>query len=450
MRQISYKTAMVIIAVLIVTLAFVIVGQRPMYISFFATSIFTAAVMYRQNISFKGLMQDSIFDLKRMLPVMYVLASIGMMIAAWMYCGTLAACMDLGLMILPNFNLLLSSFILTLILSMLLGTAVGTIGTLGTMLMILGSTMSIPLPMVAGAIISGSYFGDRTSPMSSSANLTASLSGVTLQKHIQTLFKTSYTPVILSVIFYYFLGAKYIADQETLAIIEHKRLLLQQTFNLQLYHFIPVLILLATITIAKRGIIFSVLASLASSLLLVLFEGGDGLAFVKAALLGYAPKNPAIAEIFSGSGFISMVAIFIVLTSASILNSFFNHVGLFNPLFTRYDKLLSSDKKLIFGAGIASNIVMLLTGNQSLPAIVASDRYAAHFDARGIDRTWLSQAISDYMLILVAAPPWNINAVLVYSIIGITSLQYMPYAVLPLIMPITSLIYMQITYKKNK
>ncbi len=448
MKQVNYKTALIVIGVLIATLAFVIINKYPMYISFFSTSLFVTAVMYRQKIAFSNLAQKARYDIERMLPVMYVLASIGMMIAAWMYCGTLAACMDLGLMILPKFNLLLSSFLLTMILSMLLGTAVGTIGTLGTMLIILGKTMSIPLPMVAGAIISGSYFGDRTSPMSSSANLTASLSGVALQNHVKMLFKTSYIPIIISASFYYFLGAKYIADQDTLAIIEHKRLILQQSFNLHLYHFVPVLLLLILIIFAKRGIIFSVLSSLIASMLLVIFERGDGIAFVKAALFGYLPSNPAIAEIFSGSGFISMVSIFIVLTSASILNALFNHIGLFDPIFRRYDKLLDTDKKLIFGAGIASNIVMLLTGNQSLPAIVATDRYAARFDARGIDRKWLSQTISDYMLILVAAPPWNINAVLVYSIIGITSLQYMPYAALPLIMPLTSLIYMQITYKK--
>ncbi len=447
MRQVNYKTALIIIGVLIVTLAFVIIRNHPMYISFFSTSLFTAAVMYKQKIPFSNLSEKVVYDIKRMLPVMYVLASIGMMIAAWMYCGTLAACMDLGLMILPKFNLLLSSFLLTMILSMLLGTAVGTIGTLGTMLMILGSTMSIPLPMVAGAIISGSYFGDRTSPMSSSANLTASMSGVTLQNHVKMLFKTSYIPIIISAIFYYFLGAKYIADRETLAIIARERLLLQQSFNLQLYHFIPILVLLGLIIIAKRGIIFSVLASLTASMLLVILERGDGIAFVKAALFGYLPSNPEIANIFSGSGFISMVSIFIVLTSASILNSFFSHVGLFNPLFTRYDKLLNTDKRLIFGAGFASNVVMLLTGNQSLPAIVATDRYAKRFDENNIDRKWLSQAISDYMLILVAVPPWNINAVLVFSIIGITSIEYVPYAILPLIMPLTSLLYMQFAYK---
>ncbi len=445
MKQINLPTALLLIAILIASLAFVIVARVAMYHSFLFTSAVVVLIMWRQKISFNGVVQKARDDLKKMIPVMYVLGSIGMMIAAWMYSGVLAACMDLGLSILPHFNLLLSSFLLTLILSMLLGTAVGTIGTLGTMLMILGQSLDIPLPLVAGAIISGSYFGDRTSPMSSSANLTASIIGIDLNQHVKILLKTSLLPIIISIVFYHFLGAPYLADDAMFSLIAAKRLVLKQTFGLQLYHFIPVIILLALIVVAKKGIVFAVISSLTSSLLLVVIEGRETVLFLKTIIAGYQPISPQIGEIFQGSGLISMLSIFIVLSSASLLNTLFNHIGLFQPLFGRYDKWLRGDKQLIVGAGLAAAVVMLLTGNQSLPIIVSADHYLAEFNKRNIKKSWLSQSVSDYMLILVALPPWNINALLVYSLIGVSSLAYAPYAILPLAMPLCSLLYMQLT-----
>ncbi len=441
MKQINFKTTLFLIAILIASLTFVIANRLAMYYSFLFTSAITVVLMLVQKISFSGFKKRALSDIKKMIPVMYVLGSIGMMIAAWMYSGVLAACMDLGLAILPNFNLLLSSFLLSLILSMLLGTAVGTIGTLGTMLMILGQSLTIPLPLVAAAIISGSYFGDRTSPLSSSANLTASVVGITINHHVKTLLRTSVVPIIISIVFYHILGSRYLADAAMFDLLNSKRLILQQTFNLQLYHFIPVLLLIGLIVIAKRGIIFAVISSLVTSFVLVIIDGANVVLFFKAIISGYVPSSAAVGEIFKGSGLVSMVSIFIVLGSASLLNSLFNHIGLFQPIFYHYDRFLKSDKQLIIGVGIASGIVMLLTGNQSLPAIVAADHYLPEFEKRRIDKRWLAQSISDYMLILVALPPWNINALLVYSLIGISSISYAPYAILPLAMPICSLIF---------
>ncbi len=448
MKQINFKTTLFLIAILIASLTFVIVNRFAMYYSFLFTSAVTALLMKFQKIPFSGFKKRALNDIKKMIPVMNVLGSIGMMIAGWMYSGVLAACMDLGLAILPNFNLLLSSFLLTLVLSMLLGTAVGTIGTLGTMLMILGQSLAIPLPLVAGAIISGSYFGDRTSPLSSSTNLTASVVGVEIGLHVKTLLKTSIVPIIISIIFYHFLGAQYLADAKMYTLLEQKQLLLRQTFNLQSYHFIPVFILLGLIVLARRGIVFAVISSLAGSLALVLVDARPISLFFKTIIMGYTPLSSAVGDIFKGSGLVSMVSIFIVLSSASLLNSLFNHIGLFQPVFKHYDRFLKSDKQLIVGAGIAANIVMLLTGNQSLPAIIAADRYLPVFEKRQIDKRWLAQSISDYMLILVALPPWNINALLVYSLIGINSISYAPYAILPLAIPICSLIFTLL--KSNK
>ncbi len=448
MKQSNLKTTLFLIGVLIISLAIVIIKQLPLYYGFFFTTAIAAIVMKLLKMPFNGLAKRALNDLRRMLPVMYVLASIGMMIAAWMYSGVLAACMDFGLAILPRFNLLLASFLLTATLSMLLGTAVGTIGTLGTMLMILGHSMAIPPAMVAGAIISGSYFGDRTSPMSSSANLTASIVGIELQTHINLILKTSLIPLVITAICYQFLGAAYSADANMLALLEAKRLVLAQTFNFQLYHFIPVFVLVGLIVFAKKGTVFSVLASLFTSFLLVVIDERSMLLFVKTIIGGYQPTAPAIAEIFSGSGFVSMISIFIVLSSASLLNSLFAHINLFNPVLTYYDRFLKTDKQLIIGSGIAANVIMLLTGNQSLPVIIAADHYMPLFEKKGINKRWLTQSLSDYMLIMVSLPPWNINALLVFSLIGIRSFSYAPYALLTLVLPASSLLYTLLTKRK--
>lgn len=442
--------SLILLVILVASLVLVIANRLPMSLSFIATSLFTYWLMRYRGAPLKQTPARIKQGLLRILPVIYVLGSIGMMIAIWMHSGTLAACIDLGLKLLPQVNIVFASYLLTLVISMLLGTAVGTIGTVGIMLVALAKAFAIPVDLVTGAIISGSYFGDRTSPMSSSANLTASVSEITLDKHVRHIFKIALPAVLISGLIYLLLGWQYAPTTQIISGVNQRRALLQTAFSINWQHFIPVIILVFVIVILKKHILVAIYSSIASAIGIALLSGHAISDITKTMLLGYYPSASHIAELFQGSGLISMIPIFIVISAASILNSLFDEFGVFDPLLNRFDSQLKTPGKLVLGSGLIAFLVMLITGNQSLPAIVAANRYRAAYDKLNVDKKWLASAISDFMIILVAIPPWNINALLVLSIIGIASISYSKYAVLTFLLPLTSLIITLYALKKAK
>ncbi len=444
--QVSKNHSVLLIAVLIFALAAATIYNVPMYLSFFFVTLFTFFYLLKAGYPKDGLAKNALMGIKQIIPIILILGAIGMMISLWMKTGTLATCVIYGLKILPNFNIVLAAFLLTTIISMLLGTAVGTIGTIGIMLIALANTLNVPLPLMVGAIISGSYFGDRTSPMSSSANLVAEVSEINIRTQIRFLLATSAIPYVLSILYYYYVGKNYMPSVKTLAIIEQQITLLNDHFNPNLIHIIPVIILIGVIVLLRKGILTAIICAIISSVIIGLISNMAIDNMMITAILGYEPSNKAISEIFKGSGLISMVPVFLVLSFASLLNTLYDHIKLFDTLFSNFDKLLTSKLRLIFGSGAISLFVMLITGNQSLPIIVTGNRYGEKYEQMQIDKRWLSQTISDYTIILVAMFPWNINAILVKSMLSVSSTQYVPYAILPFLLPLGAIFF---TYVKR-
>lgn len=123
--------------------------------------------------------------------VMWILALVGVVIPVWTASGTIPYMIDLGLRIVDPSFFLTFSFVLSVCISMLLGTSTGTLSSVGIPLIGLAVLLQIPLPMVAGALVSGAFVGDRTSPFSSANRLVASSTGVSVKDLFKALLPTT-------------------------------------------------------------------------------------------------------------------------------------------------------------------------------------------------------------------------------------------------------------------
>ncbi|MGF1569300.1 MAG: Na+/H+ antiporter NhaC family protein [Nodosilinea sp.] len=231
--------------------------------------------------------------------VLSILLLIGGLMAAWMASGTVATLVYYGLQLIQPRLFILSAFSLTAVVSMLIGTSFGAVGTVGLALMIMARSGAVSLPWAAGAIIAGAYVGDRCSPLSSSAYLVATVTHTDIYANLKAMMATSRVPLLVSIGVY--LGASWwyplrIVDQGL-------RVAMPEAFNLHWVTLLPAATIFLLVAL-RVPVKLTLLISLALALgLAVGLQGYGPLALVRFLVLGFhlAPPTP-LADIFQGGG----------------------------------------------------------------------------------------------------------------------------------------------------
>ncbi|MBS6207733.1 MAG: sodium:proton antiporter, partial [Firmicutes bacterium] len=155
------------------------------------------AVGRRKGFSLKSMLDMSVGGIKNSLVVIEVMLIIGLITAVWRVSGTITVFVYYGMKIIVPPLFLLITFLLSCVLSYALGTSFGTAGTVGVIFMTLARSGGVDPVMTAGVIMSGIYFGDRCSPVSSSANLVAGVTGTKIFDNVKLMMKTAMVPLIL-------------------------------------------------------------------------------------------------------------------------------------------------------------------------------------------------------------------------------------------------------------
>ena len=162
----------------------------------------------KRNKSLKDLFNLYTLEAKKSLPIIYILLLISVLISTWLCCGTIPAIVYYSLKYINPNLFILFCFLITALTSFLIGTSFGTVSSIGLPLIIIAGVSNINLSLVGGAIMSGSYFGDRCSPLSSSLLLLCKLTKVELFHYVKKVFIYGVIPTIISIIFYTFFSFK--------------------------------------------------------------------------------------------------------------------------------------------------------------------------------------------------------------------------------------------------
>lgn len=163
-------------------------------------------ILVQRGFKLKKLFNFAFAGIKQSFSVIYILLLVGAVIAVWMTAGTVPAIVYYGIQIISPSYFILSAFLLSLLVSLLLGTSFGTVSTIGIALMIMANGSNVNPHFTAGAIIAGAYFGDRCSLMSSSANLIAIITQTKIYTNIKKMLVTTVLPLLVTVVFYLILS----------------------------------------------------------------------------------------------------------------------------------------------------------------------------------------------------------------------------------------------------
>jgi len=448
MRKISSLHMYISTGLLFASIMICLNFSLPIFYGLFTAILYILLIAILNGYKFLTLLKISLKSFLTVKNVIFMMTLLGLTIPLWMSIGTIPALISLGFKYLSKTNIVAAAFLLCSILSIMLGSFIGTISTLIPVFMGLAIIMDVPLSLVVGAAVSGAVFGDRSSPVSSNVALNASSCSSPLVDNLKAMLKTTIPAYLITLFLYLILGSKYLLKITASSSLKLYTNLINNNFSTNLSVFIPVIALFALILIFKKTIVKSLVVSYILSSILFMLQFQDFSLLIKTSLTGFYSSNPLINEIISGSGLISMKNVIILIYSSNYLNDILKHIDLINPLLETFSKKINSFRDLIYKTAFLSIIITAISCNQSLTTIVTGNHFQSIYDKRGISRTILSRTIADTGALVIPLIPWNANALIVISLTSIETFEYSKYAFFSYIPLILTLIY-PLFYKKN-
>ncbi|MBC52966.1 MAG: Na+/H+ antiporter NhaC [Gammaproteobacteria bacterium] len=391
-------------------------------------------------VAIRAMMSDGI---SRALPAIYIFLLIGLVIAAFMQSGTVAALIYYGLNLLSPAWFLAAGLVLCSVMSVATGTSWGTAGTLGVVLIGIGGTMGIPLPLVAGMIVCGATFGDKLSPVSDTTNLAAMSAGTSLFRHIGSMLYTTVPAFLVSLLIFVGLGLSYADNALPTAAIAEIQQALSSAYGLNLLVTLLPLLVMLTLSLRRFPAEVAMTASVVVAVLIAIVYQGQSAVTVLNNLWSNQAGTTGIAsldELLGRGGMLSMSWTLLLSLMALALGGMLFAAGFLQALLQGIIARLKRTASLIastIGAGILGNIGM---GEAYITIILNSQLFRPAFESKGIDNAVLSRSVEEGATMSTGLIPWTTAGAFYAATLGVPVLEYLPYAFLNYLNPLISMV----------
>ena len=372
------------------------------------------------------------------LPVLLILLPIGLLIASWIVSGTIPLIVYWGIQLVRPDLLALTAFLATATMSLCTGTSWGSAGTIGVALMGMAAALQAPLPVIAGAVVSGAYFGDKLSPLSDSTNICAIAANVPLYRSIRHLLYTAIPSFVVCLIVYSLVAR--LAPGRDGALPESARVLLvdiDAAFSLTWIAIIPLLVVLWGI-MRKYPPALAIVSGSAVALVIAVTVQGIPVAQALSAAAGgvsadmlntQQPPGPAFLTLVQRGGLESMASTLIVVIAAFLLAAAMEASGSLALLVGRLLAGVRSVFSLIAATMAAGATMIALTSHGGVTALVIGGMFQPAYKERDLAPENLSRSLEDSVTITEPLMPWTVSAIFMATTLGVPTAQYAPWAV---------------------
>jgi NhaC family Na+:H+ antiporter len=315
-----------------------------------------------------------------------------------------------------------------------------------------GKGLGIPAPMIAGAIISGAYFGDKMSPLSDTTNLAPAMAGSELFEHIKHMVYTTTPAYIITLILFGGLGLKFgggsIDPQQVSQILNT----LNQTFTLNLLMLLPAVLVFGMAAKKFPAIPTLIIGSVVGGIFAMLFQGAGFSEVINAMHYGYSSDTglEVIDSLLSRGGLSSMMWTISLILCALAFGGILDKISVLEVIVNKILTFADTTGKLIASnilACIASNALL---GDQFLSIIVPGKMYKEAYEAQGLHPKNLSRVLEDSGTLTAVLIPWTSGGAYMAATLGVDTFAYLPFCFFNLLVPVISMIYgfMDITIER--
>ena len=424
------------VIVVFLTMALSIKAESYIGIGVNGVLIFFSLLALKKGYALERVVESGYASGKKAFLVMKIFILVGIVSSIWIMSGTIPIVVYQGVKMMNPEYFYLSSFLITSVVAFLLGSSFGTAGTVGIAMIAIGKGLGADLSIVGGTVISGAYFGDRCSPVSSSASLVATLTETNLYTNIKNMFKTGTVPFILAGILYVFCNSGGDKIVKNISMLE----LLEKNFNLSYLCFLPIVVILF-LTLFKTNVKISLSLSILVAIVLSYFiQGYDFVEIIKTVVFGFFfEKDNPLYTILKGGGIISMWKTCMIVFISCCLSGIIQMLKIFSRL---EDVILKSKNEFILF--IWTILVSIATGilgcNQSIAVVMTIDIMKNIYKIKGISNEKFAIDIENSSIVLAALIPWNLASLVPATVMELPDLSYLYYSFYVILLPLLVLI----------
>ncbi len=385
--------------------------------------------------------QENIFaGVSKVSIAVLILLLIGALVGIWIQAGIIPSLIYYGLQVISPAFFLPTSFVVCLIVSTATGTSFGTVGTVGVALLGVQAGLGIPAPITAGAILSGAYFGDKMSPLSDTTNVAAAVGEADLFRHIRSMMYTTIPAALLTFFLFWIFGSTVnsIGDNQLGQMLEG----LNKGWNIHFIHFIPIALMLVMALKKMPTLLLLFIHVIFGGIWAVIFQKASLTRVFVTATIGYKCETGIqnVDQVLSRGGMVSMQAVIILVLIAGALGGALKAAGVLEVLVNRMLRRVKRTGSLIALVLVSCYIVILFTGNQVLSLILVGQMFLPIFKKYRIDTTVLTRSLEDSGTLSAPLVPWGVAGGFFSQMLGIPTVEYLPYCWFAFLVPVFSLI----------
>jgi NhaC family Na+:H+ antiporter len=400
-------------------------------------AFFTGILALLLRFNWKEMERGIVDSIHKAMPAILIMLTVGILIGAWISCGTIPLVIYYGLKIIsPQFFLVTACLVCT-IASMATGTSWGTVGTLGVAFMGIALGLGIPLGPAAGAVVAGSYMGDKMSPLSDIPNLATVVAGVNLFDHIKHMMWSAVPAWFIGLAVYALAGLGYgrgAVSSETVNLITEtlRREFLNRSLGLNLLLLLPMAIVFFFAVAKKPTIPGMLLSSAVAAVLAVVLQKMPLTEFAVAVNTGFRPHTGAevVDKLLARGGMMSMMETQLVAFTAFSFGGIMQSTGMLRVVLNAIMGFCRKVWSLVLTTVLTAIVSALVTGSSYLSMIIPAELLAPAFKEKGLAAKNMSRIIEESGGIIVPLIPWSMAGVYITGTIGVPTLSYLPWAVM--------------------
>lgn len=432
---------------LILIIATIVVGIRLNFgtqMAVFCGAFVAVVVALAVGCKWKEIEEALIAQINAVTVANIILIEVGILVGVWLIGGALPTLICFGLGVISPKAIVPLAFVLCAFTSVCCGTSYGSAATMGLAMFGIGINMGINPGLLAGAAISGAYFGDKMSPMSDTTNVAPAVSGTDLFSHISSMFYTTIPAAIVCLIIYIILGLSAASTQAYDASnIELMRSTLASNFNISFLTVIPMILVLVLSVLKVPAIMAMSISIVVSVIFAAATQGAELSAIFGAAYNGFTSDTGValVDTILNRGGAKSMVGTVYLVMFASVMSAALKTSGILDIVVNKgLKKFIKNRGLLVIFTMIESYLVLLLTGNQIMSLIIPGQTFGDTYDNLDTNRKVLSRSLEDSGTVSCTLVPWSAASQYMAGVFDIAPMVFIPYHFLAMVVPVFSMI----------
>lgn len=419
----------VLISFVLIMFLFIVQFELPIQLALLTTWFVIMAVGLRIGYSYFEMQRGILKGIYDGLEAVLILLSVGALIGTWIAGGIVPSIIYYGLTIIDPSIFLLAAFIICAITSLATGTSFGSAGTAGIAMMGIGISFGFPVALVAGAVISGCYVGDKLSPLSDTTVMTASLSKVNVIEHIKSMLYVSAPAFVIVGILFLTTGFFFNSGGGDLSQAESTMASLSEFFNISWFMIIPAAVVIILLALKMPSIPVILFGALLGSFWAFFFQDIAFLEAIRTMWTGSSISSGVefIDELLNRGGITFMLEVIALILFALGVGGLMEQTGILRSICLRLLAWADNAGKTTLSTIISGFFGNFFGGAAYVSVITASKITEENYDDLGIDRRVLSRNTEAGGTVTTPMVPWSDGGVFMAATLGVSTLAYLPF-----------------------